>query len=324
MVDSRDTLGGKALVDEFFGHLLTDQPGYSRRLQQKKKQVQEAGQAWAAEAEVREERQQAGFPEPAFLEERNEDPASYETLSMLTYDHLRELNNNWLLFANVEHDFSSLAAEVETGVTSKLLELVDLPTPDEVKEKRDEIRRAQEYLQDQTDPIEMQIGPLPPTWSGSVDGPGDSKDPKPQTAQRTSPKPKTTKTEATKEGKDSRPAKVPQGHWTRVLVNGRNEAGVAQTQAASSSNVQSPPAQQSQISVPESSLALSVGSSSPTSLTRERLEELNNMHQLDGSASVQLEVRIEAYLAAFEDKFSAWAGMLTSAGDNHGEEEMEL
>jgi hypothetical protein len=39
---------------------------------------------------------------------------------------------------------------------------------------------------------------------------------------------------------------------------------------------------------------------------------------------VQLEARIEAYLAGTEDKFSAWAGMLTSAGDNHGEEELEL
>ncbi|OKP12533.1 5' exonuclease Apollo [Penicillium subrubescens] len=323
VVDNRDVSGGRELVDEFFDHLLTDQPGYSRRLQQQKKQVQEAEQAWAAEVEVREERQEAGYPEPAFLEERNEDPASYESLSGMSYELLRELNEKWLLFADVEHDFSSIAAEQETRMTSKLLGLVDLPTPGAVKEKRDEIRRAQEYLQDQTDPAEMQVGPLPPTWSGGLDGPADSRNPKPKTAQRTSPKPKHAKTEATKEVKDSPPARAPRGHWTRVMVH-RNEAGVAQIQAASSSNVQSPPAQQSQISVPESDLAPSVGSASSTSLTRERLEELNNMHRLDGSASVQLEARIEAYLAAFEDKFSAWTGMLTSAGDNHGEEEMEL
>jgi hypothetical protein len=324
VVEDRDVFGGKALVNEFFGHLLTDQPGHSQRLWQQKDQVQKAEQAWEAEAKVREEREDADFPDPAFLEERNEGPTSYDTLSVVPYDQLRKLDNQWLLFANVEHDFSSLAAEEETRMTSKLLGLVDLPTPDEVKERRDEIRRAQAYLQDQTDPMELQVGPLPPTWPGSLDGPDDSRNPKPKTAQRTSQKPKTAKTQVTKEAKDSPPARGPRGHWTRVMVCHRDEAGVAQIQAASSSNIQSPPAQQSQISVPASVLAPSVGSASSNSLTRERLEELNTMHRLDGSASVQLEARIEAYLAGTEDKFSAWAGMLTSAGDNHGEEELEL
>lgn len=237
----------------------------------------------------------------------------------LSYENVRELGDNWLLYANIEHDFSSLAADEETRMTSKILGLVDLPTPGEVKEKCDEIRRAQDYLQDQIDPAEMQVGPLPRTRSGGVDGPGDSKNTKPKTPQRTSPK-----TEATKEAKESRPARGFQGHWTRVLAYGRNEAGATQTQEAPSSNVQSPAGPQSQTSVPESALAPSLGSSSPTSLTRERLEELNNMHRLDGSAAVQLEVRIDAYLDGIEDKFSAWAGMLTSAGDNHDEKDMEL
>lgn len=321
VVDNRDVSGGKDLVDEFFGHLLTEQPGYSRRLQQQKDQVQRAEQAWAAEVEVRAERKEAEFPEPAVLEERNEEPDSYYALSGMSYDNLRKVSRRWLLVADVEHDFSSLPVEEETRTTSKLLELVHLPTPKEVKEKRDEIRRAQEYLQDQTDPAEMQVGPLPPTWSGSLDGPDDSKAAKPKTARLTSPKAKTATTKAAKEVKDNPPVMEPQGHWTRVVVCQRDEAGVAQIQAASSSNFQPPPAPQSQISVPESALAPSLGSSSSDSLTRERLEELNNLHQLDGSAR---RARIEAYLAATEDKFSAWAGMLTSAGDNHGEEEMEL
>ncbi|KAF3394401.1 5' exonuclease Apollo [Penicillium rolfsii] len=325
VVDDRDVSGGKGLVDEFFGHLLADQPGYSQRLRRQKDQVQKAAKDWAAEAQVREERKEAGYPEPAAIQERNESITSYGELSGLPYRQLRQTDHHWLLFANVEHDFSSLPVEEEPPMmTSKLLELVNLPTLDEVKEKRDEIRRAQKYLQDQTDPVGMQVGRLPPTWSGSLDGADDPKTPKPNTARPLSPNTKTAKTPASQEARDDPPARGVQGHWTRMIVCKRDEAGVAQIQAAASTMIQTPAASQSQVSVPESALAPSLGSSTSGSLTRERLQQLNHMYHLDGTASLQRRARIEAYLAATEDQFSSWAGMLTSAGDHHGEEEMEL
>jgi hypothetical protein len=323
VVDDRDVSGGKELVDEFFGHLLTDQPGYSRGLQQQKDQVQEAEQAWAAEMQVREDRKAAAFPDHAHPSDV-EDPALHDELSDVSYNHARALTQPWLLYANVEHDFSSLSVE-ETRMTSQLLQIVNLPTPDEVKEKRDEIRRAQEYLQDQIDPAEMQIGPLPPTWLGGLDGADDPKFPKPNTAKPASPKPKNPKAKAQKEVKESPPAQGSQGGWTRILACRRNEVGAAQIQSSSSSNVQSPAAQQSQISVPESALAPSLASSRSRSLTQERLAVLNDLHRRDGSASLQRRARIEAFLATSEDYLSAWIGMFTSAGDNHhGEEETEL
>ena len=313
MVDDRDASGGKNLVDEFFGHLLTSQTRASKGIKKREVRVEEANKAWAVELEARANRELHGFPEPAPLGDPPVDPQPHNALGRLEYDTLRTMNNHWLLFANVEHDFSSLPI-AEPGLTNKLSQVCGPTTPDGVKEKRAEIQRAHEYLQEQTDPSEMQLGPLPPAWFGGPDG-GDPS--------------KTDKQKKEKQVQESTETKKSPTKWSPFTILKRPTPGSGQVQGNSSSNVQWPAEPtldtlQSQASIPESILAPSLTSSHSGNLTRERLEELDAQQRRDTPSASQKRARVEAYLAATEDSFSAWAGMITSAGDNHAEEEMEL
>ncbi|CEJ54098.1 hypothetical protein PMG11_00421 [Penicillium brasilianum] len=328
VVDDRDVLGGKALVDEFFGHLLTGHPDQSLCLERRKEQVEEAETAWAAVSAVRQHRQDNEFPEPDPIVDPPEGPRSYSELRDMGYEGIRAIRQNFVLLANVEHDFSSLPIAEEPGLTHKLLQLIDPPTPGMVKEKRDEIERAREYLEKQSDPMEMEVGPLPPTMVRGLDGADDP-----------GPDPKTEKKKTETKAKESPTGKKSQSKWPAMVpmrrpTTGPAQAHGAQAHGASSSNVQSPTeanmaARDSQPSIPESVLAASLSSSrygNPRSgnLTRERLEVLNFLQRSEMSVTQHRNARIEAYLAAAEDSYSAWAGRITSAGDNHGEEEMEL
>lgn len=313
MVDDRDVSGGKDLVDEFFGHLLTGRTHDSKGIKNREVQVEETNKAWAVELEARENHELNGFPEPAPLCDPPEGPQPHNALGQLGYESLRRMNNQWLLFANVEHDFSSLPI-AEPGLTNKPPQVCGPTTPDGVKEKRDEIQRAHEYLQGQTDPSEMQVGPLPPTWFGGLDGADASK---------------TDKQKKEKQVKESAETKISGTKWTPFMILKRPTTGSGQVQGSSSSHVQSPAEPtsntlQSQASIPESILAPSLTSSHSGNLTRERLEELDAQERKEIPSASQKRARVEAYLAATEDSFSAWAGMITSAGDNHAEEEMEL
>jgi hypothetical protein len=323
VVDDRDVLGGKALVDEFFGHLLTGHPVRSLGLERRREQVEEAETAWAAASAVRQHRQDNQFPEPDPIVDPPEGPHSYSELHDLGYEGIREIKENFVLLANVEHDFSSLPIAEEPGLTHKLLQLIDPPTPGMVKDKRDEIERAREYLEKQLDPMEMEVGPLLPTMVRGLDGADDS-----------GPDPKTEKKKTEKKAKESPAGKNPQSKRPPIVPIRRPTTGAAQAHGGSSANVQLPTeatmaAQDSQTSIPESVLAASLSSSrygNPRSgnLTRGRLEVLNILQRREMSATQHRHARIEAYLAATEDSYSAWAGRITSAGDNHGEEEMEL
>lgn len=315
-------------MDQFFGHLLTGNTGYSWGLRARRDQVEEAEKDWAADAEAWENRKKMGYPEPAAI---GEPP---ETLMYTTsYERLRQMHHRWLLFANVEHDFSSLPIAKEMGLTSNLLELLKPPTSDQVKEKRDEIQLARDYLREQIDPAEMQVGPLPSTWSGGLDGAGDSKTEKSKAKKQKAEKQEADKSKKSKtenQAKESPATKRISENLASFAVLKRTADGVAHVQATSPSQVQIPAepasaAQGSQISVSESALAPSLKSYSSGNLTRERLEELNAMQRREMSASRQKQARVEAYLAASADSYAAWAAIpLTSVNDNHGEEEMEL
>ncbi|KAJ5363913.1 uncharacterized protein N7496_009626 [Penicillium cataractarum] len=376
VVHDRDILGGKALVDEFFGHLLTSHAGDAEVLEHRKDQVAEAEEVWRAASSVRQNLQENEFPEPDPIVDPPVSPRSFARVDRMGYELIRELKENWLLLANVEHDFSSLPIAEETGITNRLLQLIDPPTPGMVKEKRDEIERAHEYLAKRSDLMEMEVGPLPPAMFRGLDGADGADVPDPN--QKTEKKKSEKKAEVNPEGNKSHrqgPPTVPirrpttgaaqaygsQAYGTHAYgeqtygeqtygaqAHGAQAYGAqaygaqaygahaygAQAYRASSSNAQSPtePAmatRERQTSIPESVLAPSLSSSRyvhPRSgnLTRERLEVLNIIQRREMSAAQQRHARIEAYLAAIEDSYSAWAGRLTSAGDNHGEEEMEL
>lgn len=129
--------------------------------------------------------------------------------------------------------------------------------------------------------------------------------------------------------KESAETKKSPTKWTPFMILKRPTTVSGQVQGSSSSHVQSPAEPtsntlQSQASIPESILAPSLTSSHSGNLTRERLEELDAQQRKEIPSASQKRARVEAYLAATEDSFSAWAGMITSAGDNHAEEEMEL
>ena len=169
MVDDQDVSSGKALVQEFFGHYLTGHLGYTWGLRARRDLTEEAEKVFQADVQAQENYRKMGYPES------ESDVRRFScTYYGETYKDIRGLNDRWLLRAEVEHDFSSLPIAQDIDMAGNLAELSNLPRSDGVRTKRKEIENAREYLQEQTDLPDLQIGPLPSTWIGGLDGACDS------------------------------------------------------------------------------------------------------------------------------------------------------
>lgn len=169
MVDDRDVSSGKALVQEFFGHYLTGHRGYPWGLRACRDLTEEAEKVFEADIQAQENQRKRGYPEP------EPDVKRFScTIYGETYKDISGLNNRWVLRAEVQHDFSSLPITQDIDMAGNQAELSNFPSSDGVRAKREEIENAREYLQEQTDLPDMQIGPLPSTWIGGLDGSCDS------------------------------------------------------------------------------------------------------------------------------------------------------
>ncbi|KAJ5157086.1 DNA repair metallo-beta-lactamase [Penicillium canariense] len=292
VVHDRDLSEGNDLVHEFFNHLLADTPGLPIGLETRKQAAQKAREVQEAKAELRKSYKKGSSPQhviddPDAPTELNPWPGGIPP----TYEQLRAIKPGWLLLATVEQD-DSVPPVQEPDQSSNSLADARPSTPDTIKEKRNEVRRAHEYLQEHADPEELQIGPLPSTCStGKVDCSDDAESEK-------------------------------RGDIEGAATQGPQEPSSLHVQMPSESTLGT---LDSQVSLPESAFAPSPTPEGSEELTRERLEELDAQQKKEGSSSGRRRARVAAYLAAKEDSYSAWADIpLTSAGDNHGEEEIEL
>lgn len=172
----------------------------------------------------------------------------------------------------------------------------------QVKAKRDQVRRAHQYLQEHADPNLIRIGPLPP-WP---------EDENPSHNEETIKKP-------THEHSDE----IPQTHEPNNPPSPQTHAPQQQDSQLTDTTT---------LSIPESALLISPPpreeharntsgqhNSSSSSSSEPDLHERQSMRN---RITARTRARIAAYLAAQGD---SWVDMsLTSAGNNHAEEEVEL
>jgi hypothetical protein len=205
--------------------------------------------------------------------------------------------------------FSTPPASSLKGQTS--LPRDQLDTTDQVKAKRDEVRKAYRYLQENCDLGKLQLGQVPSSWtSNEVDSANDE--------ENTQKPPRHIALALSK--KDPEPLGPPS-------FSGEDGAESSQPH-----DIHPPPNQDSQqtdalsISISESILAPSAtenedpGSSEGPDPAREQRAQL-----VRDRMKARTRTRVKAFIAAMRDTYDSWADMaIVSAGDNHTEEEMEL
>ncbi|KAJ5679126.1 hypothetical protein N7462_007370 [Penicillium macrosclerotiorum] len=176
-------------------------------------------------------------------------------------------------------------------------------TPDPGRELRNEIRRAQQYLQEQVDPAEMQIGALPTAWPSAEDDMFD----------------------ADTEMDTGMGSEQP---YRSIFGGDGGSDPVISTQEKGAPTAQNNEPQMSSqtLSTSDSKSTLS-GVELTADLLRDAAEFVNDLDEEEDPTQTESrkQTRITAFLAAQEDTYAAWADVsLVSAGDNHAEEEIEL
>ncbi|CAI7632985.1 unnamed protein product [Penicillium pancosmium] len=199
-----------------------------------------------------------------------------------------------------------LASSLQEQIT---LPMDQLDTTDQVKAKRDEVRKAHHYLQEHCDLEKLQLGHVPSSWSEEEDianNEGNTQKP----PQPTPPAPSSTKPESLQHPSNLEEdvAESPQQHDNHPTTNTDSQY----TDTLS-------------ISISESLLAPSAteneepSSEGPNEAREQRAQIVRDRMK------VRTRVRVNAFLAAMRDTYESWADMaMVSAGDNHTEEEMEL
>lgn len=176
---------------------------------------------------------------------------------------------------------------------------------DQTKVKRDEVRKAHQYLQEHADPRLIHIGSLPP-WPAEE-----------ETSQ--------TSEESTRAPTHQSSNEIPQYFNAN---NSKDEPPSLQIHPPQ--NQDSQLTETTSLSIPESALVISppprnehtTRTTSDQNHEHEQEHDANGTHSMRNRITARTRARIAAYLAARED---SWMDVsLISAGNNHAEEEMEL
>ncbi|OQE39008.1 hypothetical protein PENCOP_c007G07097 [Penicillium coprophilum] len=176
--------------------------------------------------------------------------------------------------------------------------------------KRNEIRQAHRYLQKHPEPQLFQVNPLPPTWPTEKEDKFDR---------------------ASDEGSEEevtlisdQPDLEPSATGLRLMSEPNTSTGIIDL---TGDDPTSPcPVTQQTGSQRTDVLSLSISESAFDSPDQNSVENgLRDPARGEDILNRSRRARVAAYLAAREGTFSAWTDVsLVSAGDNHGEEEIEL
>ena len=176
--------------------------------------------------------------------------------------------------------------------------------------KRNEIRRAHRYLQEHAEPKTFKVNPLPSTWPTEKE---DRFDP------------------ASDEGSEEEDTLLPDQPYLEPSATGLRQRSEPITSTRiidlTSDGTTSPrPISQQTDSQHTDILALSISESALDSPDQDSVENrLRDPARGEQTLNRSRSARVAAYLAAREGTFSAWSNIsLLSAGDHHGEEEIEL
>jgi DNA cross-link repair 1C protein len=177
--------------------------------------------------------------------------------------------------------------------------------PSQVEEaariKRNEIRHAHRYLYDHAEPGLFQVDPLPSTWPTEIDDKFGAVHETKDADNHNTPIPKQQNSANSVKPELNTPTMID------LTGDGPSPRPI---------NVQRTESQQTEI------LALSISESAFDSQAP-TVSSGDNPDQ--DSLARSRRARVDAYLAARQDTFSAWTEVsLISAGDNHAEEEIEL
>jgi hypothetical protein len=184
-----------------------------------------------------------------------------------------------------------------------------LDTTNQVKAKRDEVRKAHRYLQEHCDLEKLQLGHFPSSWSEEEDIANNEGNTQ-KSPRLTPPAPSNKNPESLQHPSnvDEDWAESPQPHDIHPTTNTDSQ----HTDTLS-------------ISISESLLAPSAteneepSSEDPNEAREQRAQVVRDRMK------ARTRVRVDAFLAAMRDTYESWADMaMVSAGDNHTEEEMEL
>ncbi|KAI3222875.1 hypothetical protein DTO012A7_8429 [Penicillium roqueforti] len=176
--------------------------------------------------------------------------------------------------------------------------------------KRNEIRQAHRYLQEHAEPRLFQVNPLPSTWPT---GKEDRFDP------------------ASDEGSEEEDTLIPDQPYLEPSARGLRHRSEPSTSTGiidlTGDGTSSPhPINQKTDSQHTDILALSISESAFDSPDQNSVgNRLRDPARGEENLNRSRHARVAAYLAAREGTFSAWTNIsILSAGDHHGEEEIEL
>lgn len=188
--------------------------------------------------------------------------------------------------------------------------LGQLDTTDQVKAKRDEVRKAHRYLQEHCDLEKLQLGHVPSSWASEEEGIAKIEENAQKSPQPTTPVSSKITPETLKSPSD-------------IAEDGPVSPRPYENHP--------PPNQDSQhtdslsISVSESLIAPSATENEDPSAEGPNEAREQRAQLVRDRMKARTRVRVNAFIAAMRDTYESWADIaMVSAGDNHTEEEMEL